>query len=146
MLFQNEESSLKLDIVSYEFPADGGAPGSDDRNWLVLRATWIDEDGQIIKDSNSCLLTYELREMAAGLKVLSAGIRPTYASSFLEPYFELAAQAGEDGTFLIDVSFFLPNTMDGNDTAQVTCTMDQSAMDALVEELDRLCAKFPDRT
>ena len=49
MLFQTEESSLKLDIVNYEFPPDGGDPTSDDRNWLVLRATWKTEDGGIIK-------------------------------------------------------------------------------------------------
>ena len=54
MLFKNEDVSLKLDVVSYEFPADGGDPTSDDRNWLVLRATWTNEDGEIVKDSNSC--------------------------------------------------------------------------------------------
>ena len=32
MLFRNEESSLRLDIVNYEFPPDGGDPTSDDRN------------------------------------------------------------------------------------------------------------------
>mgnify|MGYP001371807683 CR=1 FL=1 len=55
MLFRNEESSLRLDIVNYEFPPDGGDPTSDDRNWLVLRATWNKEDGDVVKDSNSCL-------------------------------------------------------------------------------------------
>ena len=114
MLFKNEEASLKLDIVNYEFPADGGDPDSDDRNWLVLRATWTQEDGNVLKDSNSCLLTYELREMTAGLKVLNAGIKSEYASAFVEPYFELAAQA--DGEELqVDVSFFLPTTMDTAD-------------------------------
>ena len=122
MLFKNEEASLKLDIVNYEFPADGGDPDSDDRNWLVLRATWTQEDGNVLKDSNSCLLTYELREMTAGLKVLNAGIKSEYASAFVEPYFELAAQADGDD-FQVDVSFFLPNTMDGDDTAEVTCAM-----------------------
>ena len=97
MLFQNEEASLKLDIVNYEFPADGGDPTSDDRNWLVLRCTWTDEDGNVVKDSNSCLLTYELREMTAGLKVLNAGIKDYYVSTFVEPYFEVSAQAEEDG-------------------------------------------------
>ena len=58
MLFRNEESSLRLDIVNYEFPPDGGDPTSDDRNWLVLRATWNKEDGDVVKDSNSCLLTH----------------------------------------------------------------------------------------
>ena len=27
MLFRNEESSLRLDIVNYEFPPDGGTKG-----------------------------------------------------------------------------------------------------------------------
>lgn len=63
MLFRNEESSLRLDIVNYEFPPDGGDPTSDDRNWLVLRATWNKEDGDVVKDSNSCLLTHELQSM-----------------------------------------------------------------------------------
>ena len=144
MLFKNEEASLKLDIVNYEFPADGGDPTSDDRNWLVLRATWTQEDGHVVKDSNSCLLTYELREMTAGLKVLNAGIKSEYASAFVEPYFELAAQADGDD-FQVDVSFFLPNTMDGDDTAEVTCAMTKADMTALIDELDKLCAKFPDR-
>ena len=145
MLFKNEEASLKLDIVNYEFPADGGDPDSDDRNWLVLRATWTQEDGNVLKDSNSCLLTYELREMTAGLKVLNAGIKSEDASAFVEPYFELAAQAdGEE--FQVDVSFFLPNTMDGDDTAELTCTMTKADMTALIDELDKLCAKFPDRS
>ena len=145
MLFKNEEASLKLDIVNYEFPADGGDPDSDDRNWLVLRATWTQEDGNVLKDSNSCLLTYELREMTAGLKVLNAGIKSEYASAFVEPYFELAAQAdGEE--FQVDVSFFLPNTMDGDDIAELTCTMTKADMTALIDELDKLCAKYPDRS
>ena len=145
MLFKNEEASLKLDIVNYEFPADGGDPDSDDRNWLVLRAAWTQEDGNVLKDSNSCLLTYELREMTAGLKVLNAGIKTEYASTFVEPYFELAAQADGDD-FQVDVSFFLPNTMDGDDTAELTCTMTKADMTTLIDELDKLCARFPDRS
>ena len=144
MLFQNQDSSLKLDVFNYELPADGGAPDSDDRNWLVMRCTWT-EDGDIHKDSNSCLLTYELREMTAGLKVLNAGIKDRYDSSFVESYFALSAQAdGED--FLVDVSFYLPNTMDGNDTAEVEARMTKAELTALIDELDKLCQKYPDRT
>ena len=53
MLFKNDEASLKLEIINYEFSEDSGAPISDYRNWLVLRATYSDEDGRVIKDSNS---------------------------------------------------------------------------------------------
>ena len=146
MLFQSEDASLELDIVSYEFPPDGGEADSDDRNWLVLRATWTNEDGEIVKDSNSCVLTYELREMTAGLKVLNAGIKDHYESAFVEPYFEVAAQAEGEDAIRVAVSFFLPNTMDGDDTAEVECVMTHQEMKALLEELDKLCEKFPDRT
>ena len=145
MFFQGENNSLKLDVFNYELPADGGDPTSDDRNWLILRATYVDEDGDITKDSNSCLLTYELQEMTAGLKVLDAGIRDRYESSFTEPYFTLTAQAEGEG-FLVEVSFYLPNTMDGDDTAEVTAHFSKADMRVLLDELDKLCKKFPDRT
>lgn len=144
MLFKNDESSLELEITNYEFPADGGAPDSDDRNWLVLRGTYTEETGMVIKDSNSCLLTYELREMTAGLKVLNAGIKDLYESSFTEPYFELSAAAEGEG-FLVDVAFSLPNTMEDIDTAELECTMSKAELTALIDELDALCGKFPDR-
>ncbi len=143
MFFQNEASSLKLDVVSYELPEGVGAPESDDRNWLTLRATWND-DGEIVKDSNACLLTYELQELTAGLKVLSAGIRDAYESEFTEPYFSLSARADGDG-FAVSVAFYLPNIMSGEDTAELTCFMDKAQMRTLLDELTALCEKFPDR-
>ena len=57
MLFQNENASLQLDVVNYELPAGAWAPGSDDCNWLVLRCTWHNENGDVIKYSYCCLLT-----------------------------------------------------------------------------------------
>ena len=146
MLFKNEEASLELNIVNYELPPYEGDPNSDDRNWLVLRASWKNEDGYIVKDSNSCLLTFELQEMTAGLKVLNAGIKDTYESMFQETYFSLSAAADEaEGGFRVFVSFYLPNTMDGDDTAEINAVMSHEEMTALVTELDGLCKKFPDR-
>lgn len=144
MLFRNEEASLKLEIVNYELPADGGAPGSDDRNWLVLRCTWVNEEGRILKDSNSCLLTYELQEMTAGLKVVKAGLKQRYESEFSEPYFMLSADAEGEG-FHFFVSFTLPNTMEDEDVAELEADMTPEEMTALIDELDALCKKFPDR-
>ena len=144
MLFQGEDTTLRLDVVSYELPEGEGDPASDDRNWLVLRAKYTNEDGEIIIDSNSCLLTYELSDLRLGLKVLESGLKGTYESDFSAPYFLLAADAEGDG-FRFYVSFFLPNTMDGEDTASVRCFMDKTQMKALIDELERLCVKFPDR-
>ncbi len=36
--------------------------------------------------------------------------------------------------------------MDGEDTAEISCTMTKAELDALIEELDELCNKYPDRT
>ena len=144
MLFRNEEASLQLDIVNYEFP--DAAPGSEDSQWLVLRATWNKEDGDVVKDSNSCLLTHELQSMSAGLKVLKAGIRDVYVSDFQENfYFSVGARALGDGTFEVVVSFYLPNTMDGDDTAEVDCTLTGPELKAVIEDLDKACARFPER-
>ena len=145
MLFKNEEASLKLEVMNYELPYGVGDPTSDDMNWLVIRATWRNEDGLIIKDSNSCLLTYELQEMTAGLKVVNAGLKDRYESTFMEPYFMLSADAEEDG-YRFFVSFTLPNTMEDEDVAELYATMNKAEMKALIDELDMLCKKFPDRT
>ena len=145
MLFRNDEASLRLDIARYEFPDVD--PGSEDNNWLVVRATWIDENGGLVKDSNSCLQTFELQSMTAGLKVVKAGIRDLYVSDFQEDYyFSLGVRALENGTFEAAVSFYLPNTMDGDDTAELTCSLTIEELGALIDELDRLCAKFPERS
>ena len=101
----------------------------------------------IVKDSNSCLLTHELQEMTAGLKVLRAGIRDRYESDFQEGfYFSVSARAAGEDAFALDVSFYLPNTMDGDDTAEIACAMTGAELTALIDELDRLCERFPDRT
>lgn len=145
MLFYDDETSLRLEVASYEFPMDGSNPDSEDGNWLLIRAAYTGEDGMVIRDSNACLRTDELRAMTAGLKVLNAGILPRYDSDFAEPYFTLSA-AEEDGDFRVSVSFTLPNTMEDVDTAEVETLMSKDEMKALIQELDRLCARFPDRS
>lgn len=142
MLFQNDEASLKLEIVSYEFP-DGGMPGSNDCNWLMMRGTYR-EGERVIVDSNSCIMTQELQLMSAGLKVLGAGIKDAYESELTEPYFSLAVQA-EDGAFKADVSFALPNTMEDLDTAELECTLTSEELKALIADLDQAAEKFPER-
>lgn len=35
--------------------------------------------------------------------------------------------------------------MDGEDTAEIECVLTRQQLSELIDELDRLCAKFPDR-
>ena len=144
MLLKNEDTSLKLEFVNYEFPEAGAGSDQFDRNWLLLRCTWVDEEGYTHKDSNACLLAQELAGMNAGLKVLLAGIKDRYDSDFIEPDFTLSAWA-EGDSFRVSATFYLPNTMDGDDTAEVDCTLSGPELKAVIEDLDKACARFPER-
>ena len=144
MLLKNEDASLKLEFVNYEFPEAGAGTDEYDRNWLLLRCTWVDEEGYTHKDSNACLLAQELAGMNAGLKVLLAGIKDRYDSDFIEPDLTLSAWA-EGENFRVSATFYLPNTMDGDDTAEVDCTLSGPELKAVIEDLDKACARFPER-
>ena len=144
MLLKNENASLKLEFVNYEFPEAGAGSDEYDRNWLLLRCTWVDEEGYTHKDSNACLLAQELAGMNAGLKVLLAGIKDRYDSDFIEPDFTLSAWA-EGENFRVSATFYLPSTMDGDDTAEVDCTLTGPELKAVIEDLDKACARFPER-
>ena len=133
MLLKSEDASLKLEFVNYEFPEAGAGSDQFDRNWLLLRCTWVDEEGYTHKDSNACLLAQEL-----------AGIKDRYDSDFIEPDFTLSAWA-EGENFRVSATFYLPSTMDGDDTAEVDCTLTGPELKAVIEDLDKACARFPER-
>ena len=94
--------------------------------------------------ARASLLAQELAGMNAGLKVLLAGIRDRYDSDFIEPDFSLSAEKAGD-TFRISASFYLPNTMDGDDTAELDCILTGAELKAVIEDLDKACARFPER-
>lgn len=144
MLLKNENASIRLDFVSYEFLETEYGMDEYDKNWLQLRCTWVDEDGYTHKDSNACLLAQELAGMNAGLKVLAAGIKDRYDSDFISSDLSLFAWA-EGELFRVYISFYLPNTMDGDDTAELNCTLTGPELKALIEDLDQACARFPER-
>ena len=144
MLLKSDDASLKLEFVNYEFPEAGAGSDQFDRNWLLLRCTWVDEEGYTHKDSNAGLLAQELAGMNAGLKVLLAGIKDRYDSDFIEPDFTLSAWA-EGENFRVSATFYLPSTMDGDDTAEVDCTLTGPELKAVIEDLDKACARFPER-
>ena len=144
MLLKSDDASLKLEFVNYEFPEAGAGSDQFDRNWLLLRCTWVDEEGYTHKDSNACLLAQELAGMNAGLKVLLAGIKDRYDSDFIEPDFTLSAWA-EGENFRVSATFYLPSTMDGDDTAEVDCMLTEAELKAVIEDLDKACSRFPER-
>ena len=43
----------------------------------------------------------------------------------------------EGELFRVYISFYLPNTMDGDDTAELNCTLTGPELKALIEDLDQ---------
>ena len=100
MIFTDGEKTLKLQILGYEFPelSGKGSEYSFEANWLVLRGTYTNEDGETAIFTKGCVLTYELTALAAELKVLAAGLKNGFVSDFEEPvlFMEVARLCGED--------------------------------------------------
>lgn len=140
--FENDQASLELTVGNYEL-SDPFQAESDERNWLNIRATYR-EDDLLVKDSNCCLLTYELKDIAVGLKVLSAGLKNRYDSDFSEPFFLLQAWKDGDG-FSMDVSFALPNTMDEVDVAELRVSMTLEQLKAFIAQVEKEYERFPER-
>ena len=146
MLFQNKEKSLELTVVSYEFPErKGSAEEYDfDANWLVLRG--VCREGRVARSfENSCLLTYELQALSAGLKLLLSGVRDVYESDFIEPYLEIAAEAPDLSRYLVAASFSILAAEDRWETFSVESFLDEAGLRVLIADIDRACAAFPER-
>ena len=91
MLLKNENASIRLDFVSYEFPETEYGMDEYDKNWLQLRCTWVDEDGYTHKDSNACLLARALEREEDESPVFSDG-RAVLAGLTVEEIGSLAAR------------------------------------------------------
>ena len=141
MLFQNQEESLKIEAAAYEFPQGTG----EDAQWLVLKGTYTDAEGNVTIDRNSCLTTEELQAMTAGLKVLAAGIRDVYESDFAEPYFELTVERVEDGVYQTGVAFTMLNAPEDWDTAEIELLATESDLKGWIVDLEATEKRFPVR-
>lgn len=146
MKFDNGKKSLTLSVVNYEFPERTGK-GEEydyDANWLVLRAEY--REGRSLRSfENSCVLTYELQDLAAGLKLLAGGVQECYESSFTEPYFEVAAELMGISHYMVYASFAMLVAEDQWENFSVECVLDDTALKALAEEIDAECRAFPEK-
>lgn len=139
MVFKNDEESLKLEVAAYEFP-DGV---DEDANWLVLKGTYTDSEGNVTIDRNSCLTTSELQELTAGLKVLLAGIKGLYESEFTEPYFELTVEQVEEDVYQAAVAFTMLNAPEDWDTVELELTASKADLKDWISDLEQAEKRFP---
>lgn len=112
--------------MNYEFPPDGADPTSDDRTgtgWCLGPGTRRTETWwfqQLPAD-------HELQSMSAGKDAEGWESGMCTSVTFGTLFLRRRQALGRDST---SGGRYLPNTMDGDDTAEITCTMDQKEMGA----------------
>jgi hypothetical protein len=77
---RNGGASFELDVERYEFDA---AMDYDDANWLIVKIVCSDQQHQW-SATDSCLLTYELKELYSWLESLKSLLVEKSSISFLE--------------------------------------------------------------
>lgn len=146
MRFDNGERSLTLRVVGYEFPERTGA-GEEydyDANWLVLEGIYRDSKGER-SFRNSCLLTTELQQLAAGLKLLHSGVQDVYESEFNDPYFEVTGELMGPGRYLLYASFSMLVSEDRWQNFGTECILTMDELKALIEEIESECRAWPEK-
>ena len=146
MKFINGERSLTIDVVGYEFPdrVGGGEEYDYDANWLILRGTYCDGKTESIFE-NSCVLTCELQALAAGLKLMSAGVQDMYQSEFNDPYFEVTAELIGLNRYLIYASFSMLVAEDKWKNFGVECFLTDEELKVLIADIDKANRDFPEK-
>ena len=146
MKFVNGDRSLAIDVVGYEFPdrVGSGEEYDYDANWLILRGTYSDGKVERIFE-NSCVLTRELQALAAGLKLMSSGVRDMYQSEFNDPYFEVTAELIGLNRYLIYASFSMLVAEDEWKNFGVECFLSDEELKALIADIDSANRAFPEK-
>ena len=147
MIFKNDDQTLKLQILGYEFPelSGKGAEYDYDANWLVLRGTYTDKEGETRVFTNSCILTYELTALCAELKVLAAGLKQSFVSDFEEPMLLIEADAQENGGFRVKVSFVMDMDEADLEAEVIETQMTAPEIKEWAEEIAELSRRFPEK-
>lgn len=146
MKFANGERSLSIRVLDYEFPECTGA-GEEydyDANWLVLEGVY--RDGKSERSfQNSCLLTTELQQLAAGLKLLLSGVQDVYQSEFTEPYFEVTAELIGIDQYLLYAGFAMLVSEEKWQSFGTECFLSGEGLKALIAEIEAESRAWPEK-
>lgn len=106
MKIRSEKEEIDFSVVDYQFPEAEKSKPNDfdyDANWLKIRVTHT-KDGKTEPFEDSCVLTYELEELADAVADLLSGKKNSYISEFMEPYLRFAIAEAE-GRYMVQIQF-----------------------------------------
>ena len=140
MYFRQEKNYFKLDIDGYEFP---NADEYYDSNWLIVsvRCSYNDDQWEA---RDSCLLTFELKNIKAWLNAIILGAHEEYLT-FMES--ELAFKYKADSEILsIALNYNLHIRESKHETPYVMkFKLRKHEISYIVNAIDKLINKYPER-
>lgn len=146
MRIEDKNKTKEFGVIGYQFPNAGRSKPNNpdyDANWLTVQVGYAeDETTAVFRDS--CVLTWELKEMADALSEILDGRETAYISDFMEPYLKFAvARTGDSFTFTID---FVCDVSDGEwkkiCAAQL---LDRRQLSAVRDEVKEYLIAYPAR-
>lgn len=146
MKIEDKNKTIEFGVIGYQFPNAGRSKPNDpdyDANWLTVQVSYT-EDETTASFQDSCVLTWELKEMADALSEILDGRETAYISDFMEPYLKFAvARAGDQFTFTID---FVCGATNGEwKKICATQLLDRDRLSAIREEVKQHLTTYPAR-
>lgn len=145
MLISEKNKSINFNIIGYEFPYEKSSNKefNYDANWLHIEVVYCDKNTNETY-TDTCLLTYELSEMANTLQKIINDEENSYISNFLEPYLSVCITKIDE--FIIFVFSFVFDTTEGKwSTIGVTAKLTLEEAKNKLKELKDMELKFPEK-
>ena len=138
--------SIEFGVIGYEFDNAARPKGEEldyDANWLTIKVSYTEMD-YTAGFQDSCLLTWELAEMAEKLQKLAEGEETEWCSDFLEPYLSFETETVPGG-FALQIRFVFGN--ENGEWREIIAeqVLDREQLLNICTELNGYLQHFPQR-
>lgn len=145
MILHQGNKSIEFTIAGYQYPETKSLKEKFDydTNWLMCELKYSDaEICETYKDT--CLLTYELEEMADAFSEILDGSEDGYISEFMEPYLKVAAARVDEK--IVVIFQYVYDTTDGVwKDRKIKTLLSQESATEMVQSLKDLVSEYSER-
>lgn len=144
MRIKDENKTIEFYILGYQFPnakySKPNNPDYDD-NWLTVKVEYT-ENGKAETYRDSCVLTWELKEIMDAISDVLVSSKSAYISDFMESYLKFAvAKARDKFSFTID---FVCDVSEGKwNKINATQPIDHNQLSAIRDEVKQYLTTYP---
>lgn len=146
MRIKNGNKYLEFLVLNYQFPNFSRALNNDifDVNWLTIQVKYSNDSLKEYVYTDSCLLTFELKEIIEEFTKVANGISKEYKSDFIEPYLNIELE-NKKGEYVVEISFVTSTCSDEWEEIGVKSSLNQKELLQFIDYMNSELSKFPER-